>query len=97
VPTPWGDQWGVQQYQGDARGYPGFRSTVDLDRLHVVQQGDQGDTVRWIQRRLPGLVVDGIFGPKTRAAVESFQTSKKIAADGVVGLHTMPLLAWVHV
>lgn len=94
APTPWGDQWGIQQYQGDAIDYPGFRSTVDMDRIHVVRQGDRGDTVRWVQRRLPGLVVDGVFGPRTYQAVWDFQGSRKIDKDGVVGLDTMQRLAW---
>lgn len=96
APPPWGDQWGIHQYQGDAHGYLGFRSTVDLDRLHVVFPGERSDTVRWIQHRLPGVDVDGVFGPKTQAAVRNFQTSKGIAADDVVGLDTMQRLAWIR-
>jgi hypothetical protein len=96
VPTPWGGQWGIQQYQGDAVNYPGFRSTVDMNRLHIVREGDTGDTVKWIQRRLKNLVIDGIFGPKTAEAVRGFQTLKRIAADGIVGLDTMQRLAWVR-
>jgi hypothetical protein len=95
VPAPWGSQWVIQQYMGDAVNYPGFRSTTDMDRLNVQQQGAQGDSVKWIQRRLPGLVIDGLFGPATAAAVKTFQTQKKIAADGIVGLDTTQLLAWV--
>lgn len=95
TPPPWHGAWGLQQFQGDAVNYPGFRSTVDMDRVHVQQQGDTGESVKWIQRRLPDLVVDGVFGPKTRAAVETFQTAKKITADGIVGLDTTQLLAWV--
>lgn len=96
VPAPWGSQWGIQQYQGDAVNYPGFRSTVDMNRLHIVREGDIGDTVKWIQRRLKNLVIDGIFGPRTAEAVRSFQTSKRITADGIVGLDTMQRLAWVR-
>lgn len=94
-PPPWGDAWIVQQTQGDAINYPGFKSTVDIDRLHVQKQGDNNDSVKWIQRRLPGLVIDGIFGPATAAAVKTFQAAKKIAVDGIVGLDTTQLLAWV--
>jgi GH25 family lysozyme M1 (1,4-beta-N-acetylmuramidase) len=94
APTPWGDSWIVQQFAGDALGYPGFRSTVDLNRLHVQRLGDVGDSVKWIQRRLPGLFVDGEFGPKTDAAVKTFQAAKKVTADGIVGLDTTQLLAW---
>lgn len=95
APPPWGNAWGVQQYAGDATGYPGFKSTVDMDRLHVQKQGDTNDSVKWVQRRLPGLVVDGIFGPATAAAVKTFQAQKKITADGIVGLDTTMLLSWV--
>lgn len=94
APPPWGTQFGIQQYAGDAVHFPGFKSTVDLNRLHVQQQGVTGDSVRWIQRRLPNLLVDGVFGPATGAAIKTFQSQKKIAADGVVGLETLQLLAW---
>ena len=95
TPPPWNGQFILQQYQGDGLNYPGFRSTVDMDRLHVQKQGDKGDSVKWIQKRLPGLVVDGDFGTETDKAVRTFQGRKKITADGVVGLDTTQLLAWV--
>lgn len=37
------------------------------------------------------LVVDGIYGPKTAAAVKGTQQLVGIAADGVVGLQTWAL------
>ena len=66
----------------------------------TVRQGSQGDAVRGVQeefqfRNLPGapstgLQVDGIFGPKTDAAVRGFQQAlhlddPSVAVDGVVG------------
>jgi peptidoglycan hydrolase-like protein with peptidoglycan-binding domain len=95
APPPFGSQWILQQYMGDALNYLGFRSTVDMDRLHVQQEGNSDDSVKWIQRRLPSIAVDGVFGPKTTAAVKMFQTRSKIASDGIVGLDTTQLLAWV--
>jgi peptidoglycan hydrolase-like protein with peptidoglycan-binding domain len=80
---------------GDAINYPGFRSTVDMDRIHVQKQGDGGDSVKWIQRRLPNLIVDGLYGPKTADAVKTFQAFHKISVDGICGLDTTQLLAWV--
>ena len=87
-PPPWANSWLIQQFQGDAIDYPGFRSTVDMNRVNMQQQGATGESVKWIQKRLPGLVIDGVFGPKTGAAVKTFQATKKITADGIVGLTT---------
>lgn len=59
----------------------------------TVRQGSKGATVSDLQRRLasagfnPG-PVDGVFGPKTRAAVVSFQKAKGLQQDGIVGPKT---------
>jgi peptidoglycan hydrolase-like protein with peptidoglycan-binding domain len=60
-----------------------------------VHQGSQGDAVRGVQEEFQfrnlsgdpskGLAVDGIFGPKTDAAVRGFQDALGIAVDGIVG------------
>jgi peptidoglycan hydrolase-like protein with peptidoglycan-binding domain len=60
-----------------------------------VKQGSQGDAVRGVQEEFQyrnlsgdptkGLQVDGIFGPKTDAAVRGFQQALGIAVDGIVG------------
>lgn len=48
-----------------------------------------GGQVPLLQKRLNakgyGLSVDGVFGPKTLAAVKKFQTAKKLTVDGIVG------------
>ena len=61
----------------------------------VVASGSTGDAERGVQEEFQfrnlsgdpalGLAVDGIFGPKTRAAVRGFQQALGIAADGIVG------------
>ena len=59
-----------------------------------LQQGSVGPAVRELQTRLntlnvaqPPLAVDGIFGPKTRAAVVSFQSrTPPLKADGIAPL-----------
>lgn len=56
--------------------------------------GDQGDQVMAIQSMLKSMGYDvgksdGIFGPKTLAAVKAFQNDMGLKADGVVGQKTM--------
>jgi peptidoglycan hydrolase-like protein with peptidoglycan-binding domain len=34
------------------------------------------------------LVLDGIFGPKTEAAVRGFQSDENLTVDGIVGRYT---------
>jgi len=63
---------------------------------HPLRQGSVGDDVRAMQQRLSDLgntlSVDGNFGPGTKAAVVSFQGSKGLSADGVVGPATWAAL-----
>lgn len=58
----------------------------------VLSQGASGQAVTELQVALDHagahLVVDGTFGPLTRAAVLSFQASNHLQADGVVGPQT---------
>ena len=55
----------------------------------LVRQGDEEHPVRTLQYLLRArghtVVVDGVFGPLTEAAVRAFQQEKHLAVDGVVG------------
>lgn len=51
---------------------------------YVLKQGHSGDLVEAVQDRL-GLRVDGVFGPKTKEKVKSFQIQHGLKGDGVVG------------
>jgi peptidoglycan hydrolase-like protein with peptidoglycan-binding domain len=56
----------------------------------TISPGANGEPVRRLQRALrrqPDLdiVVDGVFGAKTEAAVKDFQQGSGLAVDGVVG------------
>ncbi len=77
-----------------------------LDAKHVVlsqvearalRYGDQGHGVQFLQQQLiaagfdPGKV-DGIFGPRTEAAVRAAQTELGLTVDGLAGRETMAAL-----
>ena len=60
------------------------------------KEGSQGEDVRTVQYLVTAhghpTGVDGIFGPATKAAVQAFQSSRGLSADGVVGQQTWPQL-----
>ena len=67
----------------------------------LVKEGSSGVIVKWVQYELiqKGYVVtiDGQYGPKTKAAVVSFQRKNikvlgEKGADGIVGPHTLAIL-----
>ena len=60
--------------------------------LPTLREGSNGPAVRQLQTLLQqkgfNLAVDGAFGPKTKAAVQAFQRSQGLVADGIVGPKT---------
>jgi peptidoglycan hydrolase-like protein with peptidoglycan-binding domain len=62
----------------------------------VVRRRDQGHPVRTLQHLLrargQNVTVDGIFGPRTEAAVRAIQSSRGLTVDGIVGNQTWPAL-----
>lgn len=61
--------------------------------MDTLRNGDKGQQVAALQKLLnneanAGLVVDGIFGAKTRAAVKAYQKAKGLTVDGIVGVNT---------
>jgi peptidoglycan hydrolase-like protein with peptidoglycan-binding domain len=64
----------------------------------TIQRGHRGEDVLAMQRALnaaganPPLAEDGLFGPKTEAALKSFQSRNNITNNGVLGTDTMRAL-----
>jgi len=58
----------------------------------LIKEGDNGHPVKTLQHLLnehgASLVVDGIFGPLTDAAVRAFQQDKGLNVDGIAGPQT---------
>ena len=92
----------VEDYQQDkalepTRAVDGDTWEAITDDLGIVRQGDSGNRVKAVQYSLVvghgyDLIVDGEFGPATRAAVVDFQTGAEIDADGEVGPITFQAL-----
>lgn len=57
--------------------------------MPTIQNGNKGSRVRMLQGLLVAwrynVAVDGVFGPKTEAAVRSFQSKYAKPSDGIVG------------
>lgn len=63
----------------------------------TISEGATGSAVSWAQyllvrRTLSYTDIDGVFGPKTKAAVEEFQRDSHLVVDGIVGPHTWTAL-----
>lgn len=60
--------------------------------MATLKQGSKGSEVKELQTLLNNngakLSVDGVFGPKTLAAVKSYQKSNGLSVDGIVGNNT---------
>jgi len=103
LPFPWrnpanrslqGTNWWIQQYQGDAIGFPGFApGNVDLNRFHPMLRGESGDRVKWVQHRL-GILPNGVFDAAMDTALRAFQRSNGLAPNGVIDPRTFAFLCW---
>lgn len=70
-----------------------FAEQEEIADAAVLKQGSSGSVVRTIQTRLKNWgyytgTVDGIYGPKTVAAVKYFQRTNRLVVDGIVGNKT---------
>lgn len=66
----------------------GDTEEFNVDYNQVLRIGSRGDTVRWLQEQL-NLVVDGIYGPETYAAVVKYQQQFELFTDGIAGPNTL--------
>jgi N-acetyl-anhydromuramyl-L-alanine amidase AmpD len=93
--------FGRTTHRDPGPGFP-FARYLELVRAlapqATVRRGDAGPVVARLQRLLQAhgaadlaaadLAVDGVFGPRTEAAVRAFQRRHGLEADGVVGPRT---------
>lgn len=87
------DEW-VRKLQQECnnQGYSkqkvdGIAGPATLAGCPVLKKGAQGNITKLLQEKLK-VNADGIFGANTQAAVISYQRSKGLTADGIVGQNT---------
>lgn len=87
----------TDEISGVPSSYPG----------NPLRQGDSGEKVRQMQQQLnvisnaypliPKIAEDGVFGPATEEAVQTFQRIFNLTEDGVVGFRTWYKISQIYV
>ena len=100
IPGAWQGQYLIHQYAGDISGVAGVSGRADLNRFNGLQLGDSGLRVKQLQQQLKNIglytdAIDGHFTESVKNAIVSFQTSKKLQADGIVGIKSWVALLWI--
>jgi len=100
IPSAWQGQYLIHQYEGDISGVPGVSGRADLNRFNGFQLGDSGLKVKQLQEQLTKIglytdTIDGHFSESVKDAIVSFQTSKGLQADGIIGIKTWVALLWI--
>lgn len=75
------------------KNYP-FEEIIKEVESMLLKNGSRGEAVKQLQANLNKLgyncgAVDGIFGPKTEAAVKAFQKAYSLTVDGIAGPATL--------
>ena len=76
---------------GIAVGAGGDRPAAQASAAGVLKVGSRGPAVTELQRKL-GIAADGVFGPRTRAAVKRYQRQHGLTVDGIAGPQTLSAL-----
>lgn len=67
-----------------------------MNRLLPARQGDHGDDIAWVQKRLGHVPADGVFDEVLAARVRGFQWAWGIAPSGLLDDETWAKLREGH-
>ena len=100
IPGAWQGQYLIHQYAENVSGVAGVTGVADLNRFNALQLEDSGLRVKQLQQQLKDIglyinAIDGHFSESVKDAIVSFQTSKGLQADGIVGIKTWVALLWI--
>lgn len=74
-----------------------WKYLLTLSPYPTLRQGNRGSYVRFLQQLLESQLIpvggiDGVFGERTKTAVETFQSYNNLTVDGIVGPNTWSIL-----
>ncbi|MFR5266302.1 peptidoglycan-binding protein [Clostridium sp.] len=72
------------QVQGDPKSFPGVPLTIGTKGPNVAKKQDQINKISKSYPKLPKLIVDGNYGPKTAAAVKTYQSIFNLPQTGII-------------
>ncbi|MBB1243779.1 peptidoglycan-binding protein [Streptomyces durbertensis] len=84
----------------------GYRAAIPATSSYsyncILREGNRGPAVKALQDSLAicnygKIERDGIFGPKTTAALKKAQSAAKVSADGVYGPKTRDSIKWAWI
>ncbi len=87
----------AEQIAGIPASWPGYNLSTGStgDKVRLVQ--DQLITISDVYSAIPSLTADGIFGPKTAAAVSAFQSIFGLPETGVIDYRTWYKISQIYV
>ena len=74
----------AEQISGIPSSWPGYNLSVGSSGAKVRQLQEQLDTIAEVYTIIPRIAADGIFGERTREAVQQFQSTFGLPQTGVV-------------
>ncbi len=87
----------TNEISGVPSSWPGYDLTVGSSGAKVKQMQEQLNVISGSYPLIPKIAADGIFGPKTREAVEVFQRIFDLPVTGVVDFTTWYKISQIYV